>query len=212
MINLSPLVCSLQEQNQKADAKAAIKVQITQFAILKARKPSTWKLLSAFWVPKQGTNRQQKPINRWLKINIWLKDWLKRSWVAPGTQPIQNDQRHGHTQLHRQNKQLPLAKGCQELQHGCGAPASDLRPQPREVTATAVLLPSPPPYPCSPTQGAAPRDAAQGCSYSSRLLFSWLLLLCMAKIICTHTTKLPAAYSGGKKREALCTLIYTLSK
>lgn len=88
----------------------------------------------------------------------------------------------------------------------------DLRPQPREVTATAVLLPSPPPYPCSPTQGAAPRDAAQGCSYSSRLLFSWPLLLCMAKIICTHTTKLPAAYSGGKKREALCTLIYTLSK
>lgn len=41
MISLSPLVCSLKEQNQKVDAKAAIKVQITQFAILKARKPST---------------------------------------------------------------------------------------------------------------------------------------------------------------------------
>ena len=82
-------------------------------------------------------------------------------------------------------------------------------PQPGKVAATAggplllLLLP-----PAAPTLGAA----HQGCStgllslFPPSLVFLWPPFLRIAKIICTHTTKLPAAYSGEKKNAMHSTL------
>ena len=82
----------------------------------------------------------------------------KRSWTMLHSQPIQNDQCKSLIWFHRQNKQLPLATGCQEqLQNGrvC-APTWECR--------SRCWWGCP-----SPSLGAAAPDAAPGCSHSSLL-------------------------------------------
>lgn len=81
-------------------------------------------------------------------------------------------------------------------------------PQPGKVGASAgallllLLLP-----PAAPALGAA----HWGCSsllslFPPSLVFRWPPFLREAKIGCTHTTKLPAAYSGEKKNAMLSNL------
>lgn len=125
------------------------------------------------------------------------------------SQPTKNDQSNSRTQLHRQNKQLPLATSCQEQQNGCGSSSSQVY-SPGNAGAAAGA-PSHSPLPSlAPLLGAA----HQGCTTRAALLppslvLLWPHFLRIAKIICTHTTKQPAAYSGEKqnKKEQLCTLI-----
>lgn len=88
--------------------------------------------------------------NKRLKINklqwlLWLQKTQPLVGLGPAKKELSNPRYTANRKLSAEqsdpaqqaNKLLSLAWGCQELQFGPGDPASDLGPQPGEVTATA---------------------------------------------------------------------------
>lgn len=112
------------------------------------------------------------------------------------SQLIQNDQPKHQTWLHRQNKQLPLATGCQEQQNGCGPPACRLCATACESHDYCWCSSPPPPSSCCSTTGSS----SLGMQHWAALTLPSFSCLPLASPSQRSKNLLPVAYSGGKKK------------